>query len=96
MPGDFRAKIGSGATQCLNTTILFKYYMKDTAMNEMAPWGKTYGRTSKTEFKNVVMNLSKDIMNYRSILYMRDMLYNPCHELDKAVELSKGLNNYEV
>ena len=65
-------------------------------MNEMAPWGKTYGRTSKTEYKNIVMNLSKDIMEYRNMIYLRDLLYNPCHDLDSVIDLSKGLNNYEV
>ena len=70
--------------------------MPNKDMMEMAPWGKTWARTSKMDYKNIITNLSIDINNGKAVMFMRDLLYNPCHNLENAVELSKHLNNFEV
>ena len=65
--------------------------MSEEKLNEIAPWGKEWGRTSKRDYKNIVTNLAIEVQNLKAILYMRDMLYNPCHALEQAVELEKDL-----
>lgn len=66
--------------------------MSDKILNEIAPWGKTWGRTSKSDYRNIVINLSMDIQKYQGILYARDLFYNPCHDLEGHVKLEKDLN----
>ncbi len=56
--------------------------MSEKDLNDIAPWGKPWGRTSKKEYKNVVLNLLYEQQQLKSVIYMRDLLYNPCHNLD--------------
>lgn len=61
-------------------------------LDEIAPWGKTYGRTSKNDYRNIVLNQAMKIQELQYIVYIRDLLYNPCHEIWMEEEKSKGLN----
>ena len=54
-------------------------------MNEVAPWGITWARTSKANYKQIITNLSAELQRAREVIYMRDLLYNPCHEANKII-----------
>ena len=57
--------------------------MSESNMNEVAPWGTTWGRTSKKQYKNIVTNLAYEIEKMKAVIYMRDLLNNPCHESNR-------------
>lgn len=61
-------------------------------LNEMTPWGLTWGRTSKAHYKKIVENLAAQVEDARQVIYMRDLLYNPCHEANRIIASWKPLN----
>ena len=64
--------------------------MTEKDLNEVAPWGKTWGRTSKREYKNIVQNLSYEVEKQRYITLLRDQLYNGCSDIWQTEHLNKG------
>lgn len=66
--------------------------VSDRDMNDIAPWGETWGRTSKRKYKNAIINMFNEIQMLKTQIYARDLLYNPCHNLSASVEFEKDLN----
>lgn len=58
--------------------------------------GRDYGKVSKRDHIIMEIALARKIEEYQHIIYVRDLLYNPCHNLDEEIKLSKHLNNFEV
>ena len=73
-------------------TVIYIKIMAEKDLNEIAPWGKEWGRTSKREYKNTVLNLLYQAEQLKAIIYMRDMLYNGCHESQQITDSWKPLN----
>lgn len=60
--------------------------MSEKDLNDIAPWGISWGRTSKRDYKNVVLHQMYQIEQLKNIIYTRDLLYNGCHEANKITE----------
>ena len=54
-------------------------------LKEESPYGKPWGRCSKHELVRLIFNLAGDAQNMKSVIYMRDLLYNGCHESNQIV-----------
>lgn len=62
--------------------------MSNIDLNEESPLGKPWKRCNKTELVNMIYQCSHEIYKMKSIIYWRDLYYNPCHESER---LNKGL-----
>lgn len=60
-------------------------------LNEVSPNGKSWGRCSKTELVGMIYNISGTVQRLHSLIYIRDLLYNPCHESNRiTATFNKG------
>jgi hypothetical protein len=46
-------------------------------------FGKEFGRVSKTDYCEAIGRMLQGLQEYQGVLYMRDLLYNPCHESER-------------
>jgi hypothetical protein len=53
-------------------------------------FGQDYGRISKKDYVLTIAKMTNTLRQYQSVLYTRDLLYNPCHESER---LNKAENN---
>lgn len=59
--------------------------MNKEILNEISQhmFGKEYGRVSKMDYCEAIGRMLQSLQEYQGVLYMRDLLYNPCHESER-------------